>query len=252
MQKLFSWQGRVFIWESGLKPSFSYPLLSVLLFVGLVVSAFALPVGYTFDKTCRGCNGIKTVACETCHGSGICWICDGTGKIPYMPPESSWCAACQGTGRCYTCGGAGSHSCEECGGRGILTHWMFTQAGSAIVFSIGSVLLFLIFFGLSYVVSAFYLGFNEWVYGVQDMGFWFNPSFLTWLFARHRKRWAKWQTSLNAIAAIHFGTIVLWLSSLNHITQESLVVGFLSSILVLSAFSFFFYKSWPERQVSNS
>jgi len=232
-----------------MKPSSFYALGAALLLLVPIVSAFALPMGYTFDETCPRCHGDRFVNCEICYGSGKCWVCEGTGRIWYMPPDSNWCAACQGTGVCYRCGGSGSHGCEECEGRGFLTYWMFTQAGSATALSIIDVLLFLPFFGLSYAVSDFYLSFNEWVYNVRDMGFWFNPSFMTWLFAKHRKRWAKWQAGMNAMAAVFLGSAGFGVFSLHSVTADSFTAGILVSILIVSTFSFFVYKSWPESEL---
>jgi len=101
------------------------PLTALLFIISLFVSAFALPLGYTYTETCIACGGTGTVICETCYGSGKYWICGGDGIIDYMPPGSQWCAACHGTGICYTCGGSG-----------VLVHWMYTFAGSSIVLSI--------------------------------------------------------------------------------------------------------------------
>jgi hypothetical protein len=40
------------------------------------------------------------------------------------------------------------------------------------------------------------------------MKFWYNPSFLTWLFAKHRKRWAKWTTATGSIFSVPFGVLL--------------------------------------------
>ena len=229
-----------------MRSSSFFPLMASLLIVGLLISWFILPISYTYDEICPRCQGDAIVTCETCHGSGICWVCDGTGRIWYMPNDG-WCAACQGTGECYTCGGKGWHTCGKCGGTGLLVHWMYNLLGATVAPSFISVLLFLGLFILGYVVSAFYLSFNEWVYEVEDMGFWFNPSFMTWLFARHRKRWVKWQTFLNLILSIYLGVSFFWLMSLKQITQETLVTGTLLSIPVVIVFSMLFYKAQISR-----
>jgi len=124
---------------------------------------------------------------------------------------------------------------------------MYTLTGSTIVLSIVNVLLFLALFVLSYMFSAFHLSFNEWVYEVEDMGFWFNPSFMTWLFARHPKRWVKWQTVLNFILAIYLGVLLFAFASLNKITQESFFTGAIFSIAVVGLFSIVFYRSYVSR-----
>lgn len=225
-----------------------FPLTACVLVLGLVVSLFSLPISYTYGEICHVCSGIGTVVCETCHGSGTCWICGGDGKMDWVAPGyDQWCAACSGSGRCYTCGGVGSHSCVQCGGTGTLTHWMYTAIGAGVVHSIFNVFLFLGLFALSYMASAFYLSFNAWVYDVEDMGFWFNPSFMTWLFAKDRRRWAKWQTVLNLLFAVYFGTVVFWMASLNKITSEILADGTVFSIAVAILFSLIFYKTYVSR-----
>jgi len=228
-----------------LRSSTFFPLTASLLFVGLLISLFILPMGYTYDEICPRCHGDGTVTCENCHGSGMCWVCDGTGKIWYM--NNSWCAACQGTGKCYTCGGKGWHSCEECEGTGLLVHWMYNLTGATLASSFINVLLFLGLFTLCYVAIAFYLSFNEWVYEVEDMGFWFNPSFMTWLFAKHRKRWAKWTTGTSSILSIYLGASFFRLLSFKQITLQTFFVGTLLSIPVVILFSIFFYKSYTSK-----
>ena len=220
-----------------------FPLVASVIFVGLLISLFILPTRYTYDETCPKCHGKGTLTCTTCYGSGKCPICNGTGEIWYMPHDG-WCAACRGTGKCYGCDGKGRHTCGECGGKGILVHWMYNLTGAIVTLSFISVLLFLGFFVLGLFSSAFHLSVNEWVYKVEDMDFWFNPSFMTWLFAKHRERWAKWQTGLNLIIAICFGTLLFWGSSLKKIAQETFATGTLSSVAVVVLFSLVFYKSY--------
>jgi len=230
-----------------LRSSSFFPLTAFLLIVSLLISLFILPISYTYEEICPKCQGKGIVTCETCGGSGKCWICEGDGIIDYMPPGSQWCAACQGTGRCYTCGGSGLHACGECRGTGLLIHWMYTPAGSTIVLSIIGIFLFLGSFVLGGFLSAFYLSFNEWIYKVEDMGFWFNPSFLTWLFAKHRERWAKWQTGASLFFAVYLGILLFWISSLEAITQETFMTGALFSTVVVGLFSLVFYKLYISR-----
>lgn len=230
-----------------MKLSTNFLLVTSLIFVSLLVSLLVLPKGYTYDETCPECQGEGTVTCETCQGSGKCWVCGGDGVIDYMPPGSRWCAACQGTGKCYTCSGKGWHSCEECGGTGLLVHWMYNLIGATVVPSFISVLLFLGLFILSGWISAFYLSFNEWIYGVEDMGFWFNPSFMTWLFAKHRKRWARWTTGTSSILSIYLGALLFALLSFKQIIPETFLLGTLLSILTVLLFSILFYKSYTSK-----
>jgi len=205
-----------------------------------------LPIGYTYDEICSRCQGDGSVTCETCHGSGICWVCDGTGRIWYMPNDG-WCAACQGSGECSTCEGKGWYKCVECEGTGLLVHWMYNLIGATVVPSFISVLLFLGLFIFSGWISAFYLSFNEWIYQVEDMGFWFNPSFMTWLFAKHRERWAKWTTGSSSVLSVYLGALFFVILSLNQVMLETFVAGVLLSIPIVTLFSWFFYKSYTSK-----
>jgi hypothetical protein len=124
---------------------------------------------------------------------------------------------------------------------------MYTAIGAGVVHSIFNVFLFLGLFVLSYAASAFYLSFNAWVHDVEDMGFWFNPSFMTWLFAKDPRRWAKWQTVLNLLFAVYFGVVFFWMASLNKITSEIFINGTVFSIAVAILFSLIFYKAYVSR-----
>jgi len=124
---------------------------------------------------------------------------------------------------------------------------MYNLIGATVIPSFISVILFLglfIFYGLG---SAFYLSFNEWIYKVENMGFWFNPSFMTWLFAKHRKRWAKWTTGMSSIFSINLGAVLFGLQSFKQIMLETFLVGILLSIPVVILFSRFFYKSYTSK-----
>jgi len=229
--------------EVALRSSNLFPLMAFLLVAGLFVSLFILPIGYTYDETCPRCLSKGTLTCETCHGSGICPVCGGDGKIVL----GGWCSACNGGGKCYTCGGLGSYTCTQCWGRGFLTHWMYTALGSTVALSIINVFVFLGLFTLAYIGSSFSLSFNEWVYQVEDMGFWFNRSFMTWLFAKHPERWVKWQTAGNSILAIYLGVILFVMFSLKQVTGDSLVIGTLFGIMIVGLFSSLFYRTYTSR-----
>jgi hypothetical protein len=129
---------------------------------------------------------------------------------------------------------------------------MYTSAGSTTVLSILSVFLFLAGFGLSGIASAIHLSFNEWIYDVNDMGFWFNPSFMTWLFAKHRKRWARWQTCFNLIFALYLGVLLFWLFSYKNLTQDSFFSGISLAIPITFLFSLVFYKTYTSRLEANN
>jgi hypothetical protein len=111
-----------------------------------------------------------------------------------------------------------------------------------IALSFINVLIFLLFFGFGYVAAAVHLSFNEWVYDVEDMNFWFNPSFMTWLFAKHRERWAKWETAFSLLCALILGLVPFMVISEGHIAQETFLLTYLPSIVVTGLFAFAFYK----------
>jgi uncharacterized membrane protein YgdD (TMEM256/DUF423 family) len=85
---------------------------------------------------------------------------------------------------------------------------MYNLIGATVVPAFIGVLLFLGVFAFSGWSSALHLSFNEWIYTVDHMKFWYNPSFMTWLFAKHRKRWAKWATATGSIFSVHFEVLL--------------------------------------------
>lgn len=56
--------------------------------------------------------------CSECNGSGVCSLCDGTGRITINPHPSPQYSIGDGSGtsRCYLCNGSGK--CPDCGGTG--------------------------------------------------------------------------------------------------------------------------------------
>jgi len=119
----------------------NFLIIAIVFVIALVVLAFALPKTYSWSENCSNCQGKGTVVCTTCHGSGVCWICGGTGKISYMNDE--YCMACQGTGKCYACEGSGVQTCPTCLGNKVLTNWKYTLSGAAVVISVFSILVFM-------------------------------------------------------------------------------------------------------------
>ena len=82
--------------------------------------------------------------------------------------------------------------CSACGGSGQI--WMSSSISFALMFFVGFILTFLGIFGLDYFIQSWRLEWNPWVKDVEEMGFWFNPMFWTWLFYHDRDKWAKWNT----------------------------------------------------------
>ena len=48
----------------------------------------------------------KSEVCYTCHGTGSCNVCKGTGEYSLYGNPSSPCSACGGTGKCWHCHGS--------------------------------------------------------------------------------------------------------------------------------------------------
>jgi len=103
-------------------------LLIGLFFVGskIIGSASDSDNGYTYDYDAGSYDGnyvypdldlydtddgyispdTERSTCVSCHGSGICPVCDGTGVYRNYG-QSSECSACDGTGVCSICDGSG-------------------------------------------------------------------------------------------------------------------------------------------------
>ena len=47
----------------------------------------------------------EAITCHSCHGSGRCKHCNGSGKYSYA--RDGRCGVCRGTGRCAGCDGKG-------------------------------------------------------------------------------------------------------------------------------------------------
>lgn len=65
--------------------------------------------GYDIGGNDYGGNDVNSnqhTICVSCHGSGMCPVCDGTGTYRNYG-QSSDCSACGGTGICSICGGSG-------------------------------------------------------------------------------------------------------------------------------------------------
>lgn len=64
-----------------------------------------------FDLDYRCCtlddghDGACVWECSTCHGQGVCWLCNGKNGMDDMP----WCDECV-IGLCEDCGGDGKVS----------------------------------------------------------------------------------------------------------------------------------------------
>lgn len=56
--------------------------------------------------------------CPECNGSGVCSLCDGTGRIKINPHPSPRYTSADGSGTsiCYLCDGTGK--CPDCNGTG--------------------------------------------------------------------------------------------------------------------------------------
>lgn len=121
--------------------------------------------------------------------------------------------------------------------------WNFNMLGFTLASAILSIFMFVFIWYGNYAMHVFYVAFNEWVYDVENMSFWFNRSFWVWLFAKNRKRWIK----LNIISIIFlgpfmanflFGAFTWW-----YVTVSFLAVGYAFSQALTFVFAFIFYKA---------
>jgi len=46
--------------------------------------------------------------CAGCCGSGMCWVCLGTGKLEIAPGVRTPCHKCDASAECHVCGGDGA------------------------------------------------------------------------------------------------------------------------------------------------
>lgn len=234
-------RGLVYVWGAFGVESIFYGVAAVLLVFGLLAPLLVVPPVRTWSEVCSTCGGAGVHSCPECGGSGVCVFCGGDGRI-FSTPEDWWCAACQGSGRCGECGGDGVWTCETCSGLGSVEHWTYNVFGSSVILSVFDAFLFVGVFVLSYWYDEFYLGFNKWVYEVEDMDFWFNRSFSIWLFAKDRMRWAKWISGSSAFSAVFLGAFIFFLFSLGNIAGDVFAGGFLVSIFFTVIFAWLFYK----------
>lgn len=51
----------------------------------------------------RHAFGATAASCSACSGSGVCWVCHGSGHR--LSGEA--CGVCHGTGKCWYCSGKG-------------------------------------------------------------------------------------------------------------------------------------------------
>jgi hypothetical protein len=84
-------------WEPG--PAFQLPL-------GFCASQEAVPGAYPFAEV------RMKKECSSCHGTGKCQLCKGTGHFGYpgVGPVDMYptqCSTCQGSGDCRACRGTG-------------------------------------------------------------------------------------------------------------------------------------------------
>jgi hypothetical protein len=48
----------------------------------------------------------KQETCYTCHGTGTCVVCRGSGRTSYYGGDSKTCTGCGGDGKCWHCHGS--------------------------------------------------------------------------------------------------------------------------------------------------
>lgn len=121
----------------------------------------------------------------------------------------------------------------------------YKPSGVALIFSI--VFPCILFPGifLEYLVQEWRVSMNPWVRDVEEMHFWFNPSFLTWLYSHDKRRYMKWAIGGGLFAAFVFGTIFVGAFTLYWVTFETFMIGFLVGATFTTILGFTFYRcSW--------
>ncbi len=210
--------------------------ISLSIFVIFLVSvALFFPTGYNSDVICKKCGGDGARSCPSCY-SGACLACGGDGVNPL-----GRCIFCSGSGICPTCDGLGYLQCWTCGGDGLDVKWTVNLLGATVYSSLTNIFVFLGLFALGAYFTAFHLSVNEWIHQVRHMNFLFNPSFMTWLFATNRERWAKWSIGYGYISTILTGPIFFLAFIYGKIPAGTLEVSVLISIVILGIFAYFFY-----------
>jgi len=98
---------------------------------------------------------------------------------------------------------------------------------------------------------SFYLEHNPWVRDVEEMKYWFNPMYFTWLYYKHPKRWIKWTATFSFISAIIIVAIItpVWYGTsdysilITRMSQETFFKGFipgsaLAALIILALYPF--------------
>lgn len=220
--------------------------LVILFFVGFYVD------GFSYGKICPKCNGTGELVCDSCHGTGTCSWCGGTGKDIIFNPDAT-CPLCDGTGDCPMCHGTGLRDCSACVGNGIFR--IYSTMSATFIFFIALIICFLALFGLEYFVHSLWLDRNPWVRDVKEVHFWFNPMFLTWLFYQNRKRWVKWITAFCIIGAVvlvlDFAlTVAMPSYTTSRMTPDTFLIGIISATSLMVLFSLIWYKDYDK--ISNA
>lgn len=167
-------------------------------FLGL---AFALIIGVILTYGIHG-----AITCPYCEGKGEVW------EKWYDFDVGTWVQ--------------GYRTCRKCGGTGLFS--MSTVSQSTFLVSFFSILGSLGLFAFEHFRVSLWLDRNPWVRDVEEMKFWFNPMYFTWLFYKDRKKWVKWN-----IAGSLAGAIVL-------------VVVLGSTLLGFSGSSYLIWRMTPE------
>lgn len=103
--------------------------------------------------------------------------------------------------------------------------------------------LFFIGYVFEYAWDNFYASVNTWVETVEDMNFWFNRMFMTWLFVKNRKRWARATTIVCLLMSFWLCPFILFLLFRNHLEASLLA----SAFLIAAPITTFVALAWYQR-----
>lgn len=188
--------------------------LASLSHFGFLCLAFALIIGVVLTY------GIHdAITCPDCGGKGEVW------EMWYDFDVGTWVQ--------------GYRTCSKCDGTGLF--WIYTVSHSTFLVSFLSILVFLGLFAFEHFRVSLWLDRNPWVRDVEDMNFWFNPMYFTWLFYKDRRRWVKWNIAGSLVGAIVlvvvFGSILFGFSSSSYLITRMTPEVFWKGCIFGSAFA---------------
>ena len=122
--------------------------------------------------------------------------------------------------------------------------FVYGPLGVALAFSI--VFPLILFFGLwlDGMIHEWRISLNPWVENVEEMGFWFNPMFFTWLYFHNKRRYMKWTIGFSLPFVFIFGAVVVGLLTLQTVTLEAFITGFMIGATFTTLLGIAYYQNY--------